>query len=160
MSDARDDRPPGGFWHKALLFAGSAALLAAMATDAVAVLGRHTGFAVRGSIEIFQVCAVIALSSAILLATIADRHAHVDLLTGRLSQVWQSRLHVAGRLATIAAFALLAIGSAWVAADLWPTHEITEALAIPLAGFRWFWVLSCVAAVGWSIVLLRREVRR
>ncbi len=160
MSDARDDRPPGGLWHKALLAAGPLGLLAAMATDALAVLGRHAGFAVRGSIEIFQVCAAVALSAAILLATIADRHAHVDLLTGRLSARWQARLHVAGRLATIAAFVLLAAGSAWVAADLWPTHEITEALAIPLSGFRWFWVLCCAAAAGWTVRLLVREAQR
>lgn len=160
MSNARDDRPPGGPWHRVLLFAGAVGLLAAMATDALAVLGRHTGFALKGSIEIFQVCAVVAISAAILLATIADRHAHVDLITGLLSDRMQRVLDVAGRVATILAFSVLTVGSAWVAIELWPRHEITEALAIPLAGFRLFWVLCCLAGGAWSVRLLVRGVSK
>ncbi|RYY45362.1 MAG: hypothetical protein EOP59_04575, partial [Sphingomonadales bacterium] len=72
--------------QRLLVFAGSAGLLLAMATDALAVLGRHAGFAVIGSIEIFQMMIVIALSSAILLVSLMNRHATVDLIVGRASE--------------------------------------------------------------------------
>lgn len=159
--DVENHEPPRpGPVQRLLLVAGSAGLLLAMATDGLAVLGRHVGFAVNGAIEIFQVCAVIALSSAILLATLAERHAAVDLLAGRLSPGAQHALAIAGRLAALAAFIVLGFGSAWVSADLWTTHEITEQLAIPLRGFRLFWLIACCAAAVHSAVALVREVRR
>jgi TRAP-type C4-dicarboxylate transport system permease small subunit len=129
-----------------LLATGSAGLLLAMATDAIAVLGRHTGFAVIGSIEIFQVAAVVALSSAVLLVSFMNRHATVDLIVGRASERTKSILAQIGRAALALTFGLIAFGSAWVAADFWPTHEMTEMLAIPLAPFRLIWIAACVAA--------------
>jgi len=152
--------PRPGPVQRLLLIAGSAGLLLAMATDGLAVLGRHVGFAVNGAIELFQVCAVIALSSAILLATLAERHAAVDLLAGRLPPRSQHWLAVAGRVAALAAFVILAVGSAWVSSDLWPMHEMTEQLAIPLRAFRLFWLAACVAAAVHSAIALVREVRR
>jgi TRAP-type C4-dicarboxylate transport system permease small subunit len=143
-----------------LLATGSFGLIVAMATDALAVLGRHTGFAVNGAIEIFQVSAVIALSSAIVLATITERHASVDLLANRLPAHAQHWLAVLGRLAAIFAFLVLAIGSAWVSFDLWPTREMTEQLAIPLRMFRLFWLVCCTGALLYSVLALVREVRR
>ncbi len=123
-------------------------------------LGRHAGFAVNGAIELFQVCVVIALTCAILLATLGERHAAVDLLAGRMSEATQRMLAIAGRVAALAAFLVLTIGSGWVTFDLWPTHEMTEQLAIPLLGFRLFWLLGCGAATLYSAVALVREVRR
>jgi TRAP-type C4-dicarboxylate transport system permease small subunit len=160
LDQQHDDRPHDGLLQRILLFTGSCGLLTAMATDALAVLGRHTGFAVNGAIEIFQVCAVVALSSAILLATLTERHAMVDLLAGRLSDRAQHRLAIAGRLAAVLAFAVLTTGTAWVSADLGPTHEMTEQLAIPLLGFRLFWLVCCAAATVYSVVALVREVRK
>lgn len=156
MDDApQQDRPPTPL-RRALLGVGSAALLLAMASDALAVLGRHAGFAVNGSIELFQVCAVIALSSAILLATLDSRHASVDLLLGRVSERGRGHLEKFGALASAAAFGLLTAGSIWVAIDLWGSHEMTEQLGIPLRGFRLFWI-ACAAVV--TIFYLRRLVR-
>lgn len=159
--DVDKHQPPRpGPVQRLLLITGSAGLLLAMATDGLAVLGRHVGFAVNGAIEIFQVCAVIALSSAILIATLAERHAAVDLLAGRLPQGAQRGLAIAGRVAAFAAFVILAVGSAWVSADLWPTREMTEQLGIPLRGFRLFWLAACCCAAVYSAIALIREVRR
>jgi TRAP-type C4-dicarboxylate transport system permease small subunit len=146
--------------QRALLVAGAAGLLAAMATDGLAVLGRHAGFAVNGAIELFQVSVVVALTCAILLATLGERHAAVDLLAGRMSEATQRRLAIAGRVAALAAFLVLTIGSAMVTLDLWPTHEMTEQLSIPLLGFRLFWLLGCIAATAYSAVALVRETGR
>ena len=129
-----DANPPreGGAARTVLLGLGSAGLLTAMAADAVAVFGRHVGFTLPGSIEVFQVSAVVALSVAILLASLNDRHAAVDLMIGRASPRTRRALFLTGRLTLALTFALLCAGSIWVSADLWPTHEMTEALAIPL----------------------------
>jgi TRAP-type C4-dicarboxylate transport system permease small subunit len=142
--------------RRLLLATGSAALLLAMASDALAVLGRHIGFAVNGSIELFQVCAVVALSSAILIATLDGRHAAVDLLLLRVPDCGKAWLRVLARAAGAVAFGLITIGSIWVAIDLWPTHEMTEQLGIPLRGFRLFWI-ACSGTV--TLFFLRMAIR-
>lgn len=159
MSGQPESDRPIGAAGRLLQLLGGIALLVCMGTDALAVLGRHTGFAINGAIEIFQVFAVIALSSSILLTTMVDRHAAVDLLMGRLARPWQRRIVIFGRLAVSLAFAALAAGSIWLSADLWPTHEITEQLALPVAGFRLFWLVCCGAASLWSAMLLVQEFR-
>jgi TRAP-type transport system small permease protein len=160
VSTEHQPSPRPGPLQRILLVTGSTGLLLAMVTDGLAVLGRHTGFAVNGAIEIFQVSAAVALSSAILLATLTERHAAVDLLSGRLSPRLQHVLAITGRLAALAGFIVLSAGSAWVSADLWPTHEMTEQLSIPLRAFRLFWLAACLIAVGYSLVALIREIRR
>lgn len=145
--------------QRLLLVTGSAGLLLAMATDAVAVLGRHTGFHLLGSIEAFQVAAVVALSSAVLLASLYDRHATVDLLVGRASDRVKFILAQTGRLTLIVTFALLAYGSIWVASDLWPTHEMTEMLGIPIAPFRIVWILACIGAMAHFAAQFVRKAR-
>jgi len=142
--------------RRVLLGLGAAGLLTAMAADAVAVFGRHVGFTVPGSIEIFQVAAVVALSVAILLASLNDRHAAVDLLIGRASPRVARTLFLTGRLTLALTFALLCAGSIWVSADLWSTHEMTEVLAIQLRPFRLFWIVcSGAGAVHFAIQFAR-----
>jgi len=131
-------------------------MFVAMASDAIAVLGRHVGFTLPGSIEVFQVAAVIALSMAILLASLNDRHAAVDLVVGRASARTARALFLFGRLALMLTFALLCAGSIWVSADLWSTHEMTEILAIPLRPFRLFWIVcSGLAAIHFARQFLK-----
>jgi len=156
-----DPKPPdeasrGQTW---LLLVGSAGLLLAMASDAVAVLGRHTGFALPGSIEIFQVAAVVALSAAILLTSLQNRHATVDLILGRASPGMRRALRQIGRLTLVLTFGLLTAGSVWVLMDLWPTHETTDVLSIPMAPFRIVWAASCAAATLHFTVQFVRELR-
>ena len=153
-----DANPPreGGVTRTVLLGLGSAGLLTAMAADAVAVFGRHVGFTLPGSIEVFQVAAVVALSVAILLASLHDRHAAVDLLIGRASPRVGRALFLTGRLTLALTFAILCAGSIWVSADLWSTHEMTEVLAIPLRPFRLFWILcSGAGAVHFAVQFVR-----
>jgi len=142
-----------------LLAIGSLGLLVAMAADAVAVLGRHAGFTLPGSIEVFQVGAVIALSVAILLASLEDRHAAVDLVIGRASPRVGRALFLTGKLTLALTFALLCAGSIWVSADLWPTREMTELLAIPLRPFRLFWILCSGAGAVYFAVQFVRALR-
>jgi len=143
-----------------LLGIGAAGMLVAMASDALAVLGRHVGFTLPGSIELFQVAAVVALSMAILLASLNDRHAAVDLLVGRASPRTARVLFLIGRLALTLAFTLLCAGSIWVSADLWSTHEMTEIRAIPLRPFRLFWILCSGAAALHFAAQFAKALRR
>src|ERR1700683_4759700 len=67
-----------------LFYLGAAALLFAVAVDAIAVIGRHIGTPLLGSIELMQAAILIAASAAIVSATLVDKHAVVHLLIDRL----------------------------------------------------------------------------
>jgi TRAP-type C4-dicarboxylate transport system permease small subunit len=151
---------PPGVAIRVITALGSIALLVAMSTDALAVVGRHTGLAFLGAIELFQVAAVVATSSAIVLTTLFDRHAAVHILTEHVSARPRAIIVGIGRLAGGVAFALFCAGSIWVAADLWGTHEMTELLGIPLRWFRLIWI-ACAGIVALMYFgRLARDLRR
>ncbi|WP_260598998.1 TRAP transporter small permease [Sphingomonas endolithica] len=127
---------------------GSIGLLGAMATDALAVLGRHTGFSVLGSIEIVQTMIVLLASSAIVLATLERNHAAVHILTERLAPPTAARLARAANVASAVIVAVLLIGALWLMFDLWGAHERSELLHIP------FRVLRAIFAAALLIVAL------
>jgi len=138
---------------------GTAALLVAVATDAIAVAGRHLGFAFLGSIELFQMTALVATASALLVTTLAGRHAAVHILVDRLAPRPRRALLASGYLASAAAFLLLFAGSLWVAWDLWPTREMTELLGLPVRWFRLVWIAAAGAIAGLFLVQFWREIR-
>src|SRR5689334_21962707 len=70
---------------------GAIGLLAATASDAIAVAGRHSGFHLLGSIELVQAAVVLLASSAMLLVTIAGGHASVHIVTERLRKPTAAR---------------------------------------------------------------------
>lgn len=159
MSEAEKPEPKRGALRVILTGIGAGGLAIAMATDALAVLGRHVGFGVHGSIEIFQMAAVVALSCAVLFACLDDRHASVDLLVSRLSDAGRHRLRLAGFLALAIAFAAVAAGSLWVSHDLWDTMENTDILAIPVRPFRLIWLAASCAATVHFVIAFVREAR-
>ncbi|MBO9714570.1 TRAP transporter small permease subunit [Sphingomonas sp.] len=138
---------------------GAAALLVAVATDAIAVAGRHLGFALLGSIELFQMAALAATSAAIVLTTLAGRHAAVHVLVDHVSPGVRRAILSAGHAASALAFALLLAGSIWIAIDLWPTHEMTELLGLPLRWFRLIWIAAAGIIAGLFLVKFWREAR-
>jgi TRAP-type C4-dicarboxylate transport system permease small subunit len=135
---------------------GSAGLLFATATDALAVAGRHLGFRLLGSIELVQVCVVLIASSAMIAATLVGAHASVHIITERLSNTANARLARVAAWLSAFAFMLVACGSAWVASDLWNGFEQTELLGLSL---RWFRVIWIAAASLVAILFLRAAVR-
>lgn len=135
---------------------GSIGLLGATAVDAIAVAGRHAGFTLLGSIELVQAASVITATSAMVVATAVGAHASVHIVTQRLSE--HARVGLAkwaGLLGAILFIAILA-GSSWVAAEMWPGHEQTELLAIPIRWLRAFWI---VGALLITVLFVRRSVR-
>lgn len=156
MDASPEENASTGRGHRLLQAVGAGALLMAMATDAIAVIGRHAGFSFLGAIELFQIFAVVATSVAIVLATLSQRHAAVHILTEYVSPPTKLWLDRAGLAAGALSFALLCAGSVWVAADLWDTHEMTELLGIPLRWFRLVWILAAGAV---TLLFLRSLVR-
>lgn len=157
-AEARDEaaRPPGRL-AMALAAVGSIALLLAMAADVLAVLGRHAGIPLLGSIEFVQTCVVLAASAAMLGATLAGQHASVHLLTERLSPGARRALERCAAALSALLFAALAAGSAWVAFELWPGQEHSEVLGIPIGPLRIVW---CTAALAITLAFARSAVSR
>lgn len=116
----------------------------AMLTDSIAVMGRHLGLPLIGSIEIFRMLGALAACAAIVLATLANSHAHVHFLTDRLPKVWQRGLEMFGYLVSAVFAASLAVGSAWLFLEKLPGNEESEVIRLPYPPFRLIAVLTVV----------------
>jgi TRAP-type C4-dicarboxylate transport system permease small subunit len=104
-----------------------------------------------------QVAVVLIASSAMIGATIVGAHAAVHIVTERLSpRGARIAQRVADALSALT-FILFAIGSAWVASDLWNGHERTELLLLPL---RWFRLLWIVATLIITVLFARAAFKR
>jgi TRAP-type transport system small permease protein len=143
--------PPDSGRPDPVLYIGGGALLFAMAVDVSAVVGRHLGVTLRGSIELVRAAILVASSCAVVLATQAGRHAKVHLLLQRLRQREQTIVRLLGNALGIVFFMLLAAGGTWIAGDLWHGHEESELLHIPYAPLR---VIAIGAMLGAAAVLL------
>jgi len=143
--------------EKWLFYLGAAALLFAVAVDAIAVIGRHIGKPLLGSIELMQASILVAASVAIVSATLVDKHAVVHLLIDRLSpraRALMDRFHAA--LCAIFFFAL-ATGSIWIAHDLRRGNEESELLHIPYVPLR---VISIVSVAAVALIYAARIAKR
>ncbi|MFM5908582.1 MAG: TRAP transporter small permease subunit [Novosphingobium sp.] len=141
--------------HMAYLL-GGAGLLGATAVDSLAVAGRHIGLPVLGSIELVQGAVVLLASSAMLIATLVGEHASVHVVTERLRPAVAARLARGASVVCALAFTLIAIGSAWICAELWDGFERTELLHLPLRWLRLLWV---VFALLTAFAFARRALR-
>lgn len=164
-AEALATRPAQPRWAMLLTRAsfalGSVALLVAMASEAVAVAGRHLGLPLLGSIEIVQACVVVAASAAMVGATVERGHAAAHVIVERLSPRWQG---VLARLADVFGallFTAFAAGSVWLLSDLWNGQEMTELLHIPLRWLRLFWCLcaALVACLFLASAFSKRQVK-
>jgi TRAP-type C4-dicarboxylate transport system permease small subunit len=140
-----------------LFYVGAGALLFAMAVDALAVVGRHLGVPLLGSLELVQAAILLASSAALVSATLADRHACARFLLDRLPAAARIGLQRFNLLLSFLFFLTLAIGETWIASDLWHEHEDSELLHIPFAPLR---MASIVAVLLAALIVLRRMVQR
>lgn len=155
-----DEEPPparrDSVAGRVAFYIGSAGLLAATAADSIAVLGRHTGFALLGAIEIVQAAIVFIAASSMVVVTLARGHAAVHILTDRLGPGRRQLLSRVANLLGALAVLLLIIGSLILLGDTWAGHERSELLHIPL---RWFRVLMIAALAFMAILFLRDAIR-
>jgi TRAP-type transport system small permease protein len=140
-----------------LFYVGAAGLLFAIGADAVAVLGRHLGIPLLGSIELMQAAILLTSSAAIVLATVANKHAVVHLLIDRLSPRRRAMMERVHALLGAVFFAALAVGSLWIAYDLRDGHEQSELLRIPYAPLR---IVSIVAVLAVAAIYLARAFEK
>ena len=154
MTEPQDtDVEPAHGVQRWLFYVGAAGLLFAIGADAVAVLGRHVGIPLLGSIELMQAAILLASSAAIVLATVAKKHAVVHLLIDRLSPRRRSIMERVHALLGAVFFAALTVGSVWIAFDLRKGHEQSELLRIPFAPLR---IVSIVAVLAVTVIYLVR----
>ena len=137
-----------------MIWTGGAALLAATAVDTVAVIGRQVGFRVHGAIELIQAAVLVAGAVALVAATAARAHARVRIVVERLANArpWFDRLSEG--LAAVFLAALLT-GSAWLSADLWNSHEVSEVAGVP---WRWMRLAANLALAAMLVLTLRHMV--
>ncbi|MCP5143633.1 MAG: TRAP transporter small permease [Gammaproteobacteria bacterium] len=147
---------PRGLWYRVLVITGGTALLTAMVVDTLAVIGRHTGIPLLGSIELVQAVVAIASATAMIVATLNGSHAVVRLITDRLPErqaAWFARVNAL--LAALFFCALLA-GSVWITSDLWFGFEETELWRIPYRPLR---VLVCICAFCVALIFAWHALR-
>jgi TRAP-type C4-dicarboxylate transport system permease small subunit len=106
-----------------------------------------------GSIELMQAAILLASSAAIVLATVANKHAVVHLLIDRLSPRRRALMERVHALLSAVFFAALGVGSLWIAYDLRDGHEQSELLRIPYAPLR---IVSIVAVLAVAAIYLAR----
>lgn len=139
--------------YRAAVIAGGTALLGAMAVDFFAVIGRHTGLPLLGSIELVQLLIGIAGTMALVVATLHDSHAVVRLVLANVGAGTAALMQRCNRFGAAVFFLLLAAGSAWITLDLWHAHEETELWLLPLRPLR---VLIVLALLTTSFLFLRK----
>ena len=140
-----------------LFYIGAAALLLAMAVEAVSVLGRHIGAPFLGAIEIIQSAILLTATAAMVSTTISHAHARVTLLIDRVRPTARSALKRLSAFLSILFFAGLAAGSLWLTIDTWAEFEQSELLHIPFRPLR---VISFVAAAAIAVLFLRELFQR
>jgi TRAP-type C4-dicarboxylate transport system permease small subunit len=145
-SHARDGRRRELLTRVSFL-AGGVGLLLTTLLDATAVVGRHVGLPLLGSIELIRACVVIAASSALVGVTFANAHATIQIVTERLQPSARARLLRISRSICALFFVWLALGSIWVALDLWHGQEVSELLALPIKPLRLFFCASLIVVV-------------
>lgn len=139
-----------------LIWIGGIALLAATFIDTIAVIGRHVGMPLIGSIELMQAVVLLSSSIGIVVATLENSHARVRLLVDRLQPPSRA---IADRLSdglTLIFLLCVLAGSIWLAVDLWGGHEQSELLGVPWAALRLIANLCLLTA---SSILMWRIVR-
>lgn len=143
-----------------LVAIGGTALLVAMGVDALAVVGRHTGMPLLGSIEVVQAAVLVASATAMLVATLAGAHARVHLLLNRAAPGARAALERIGAACGAALFLALLAASLWIAVDLWPGQEESELLRLPYWPLRLFTAAAAAAiAVAFLVQALRGRRR-
>lgn len=135
--------PPHSRAYRAAIVIGGGALLAAMATDALSVIGRYAGVPFLGAIEIVEVVVAVAAMGGLIAASLNNTHASVRILTEKLEGAPLALLKRLSSVLTTLVFAALGAGSAWLALDMVGAYEETEVLRIPILPLRVLVVATC-----------------
>jgi TRAP-type C4-dicarboxylate transport system permease small subunit len=139
--------------YRVIVIIGGVALLGAMFADFLAVIGRQIGLPLLGSIELVQMLVGISGAMALVVATLRDSHAVVRLVLANVSARTAAIMQRVNAVGAALFFLALAVGSAWILRDMWPGHEETELLLLPLRPLR----LLIVATLFIAMLLFVRK---
>ncbi len=143
---SRED-PPRSWIARASIAVGSVALLGVMLVDFAAVIGRHTGTPLLGSLELSEALIVFMASASLVITTYERGHAGVHILTDRLGTRARGVMRRASDLLCAAFFGVILIGSLMVMGDLWNGDERSELLQIPILPLRLLFCASLISLV-------------
>ncbi len=135
--------PPNSRAYRGAVIIGGGALLAAMATDALSVIGRYAGKPFLGAIEIVEVVVAVAAMGGLIIASLNNNHAAVRILTEKLKGAPLAALKRISCALAALLFAALCAGSVWLALDMIGAYEETEVLRIPILPLRTLVVCTC-----------------
>lgn len=144
-------------WYRVCIVLGGGALLAAAAVDFVAIIGRHSGIPLLGSIELVQVLVGVAGIAALIVAMLHGNHARVRLLSDRVNARTASVMRQLNALCSAAFFLALSIGSIWLAYDLWAGQEASELWQLPYKPLR---LIVVGGLLGVTLLALRQIWRK
>ena len=134
---------------------GAFGLLGAMLVDFAAVVGRHTGLPLLGSIEMSEVCIVCMASASLFGVTLERGHASVHLLTERLAAgAKRAFARLSDALAALF-FVFILGGSGLLLVELWSGSEESELLGIPIVPLR---AIFCASLAGIVTCFVLRAV--
>lgn len=139
-----------------VIWIGGLALLAATLVDTFAVIGRHIGLPLTGSIELMQAVVLVSGSIGLVVATWDLSHARVRIVVERLSPAARRVADVLSDLLTLAFVLALLAGSVWLSADLWNGHEQSELVGVPWLVLR---LIANVCLFACAVLLAARLVR-
>ncbi|HHX81383.1 MAG TPA: TRAP transporter small permease subunit [Pseudomonadaceae bacterium] len=142
--------------YKLLVLGGGLPMLAAVAIEVMAVLGRAITLPLPGSVELVQVLVLISGIMAMIVATLNGSHAKVRLILDRLNTTHANSLLRVNHVLASLFFLLLFIGSAWLLADLWAGFEESEVWQVPYRPLRILAVLGTLLVAG---LFLRLSLR-
>lgn len=140
-----------------LIWIAGGALLAAVAVDALAMVGRQIQIPFVGSIEIVEAVVLFASGGALIVATLDGAHARVNLLLERMPARWRASVEQLHALVAVLFFAALLVGTLWIAVDLWGGQEESELLHIPYRPLR---IAVAVSLAALLVLSIRRFIRR
>ncbi|MEO6340171.1 MAG: TRAP transporter small permease [Caulobacteraceae bacterium] len=135
-----------GLLLKLSFLTGSIALLCMVAIDFVSVVCRHLRVPLTGSIELIQACITVAISAAVVGATLTAGHAAVHVLTERMSPAWRRRCLRIADVACVLYFAAAAVGGFWLLGDTLNGDERSDLLRLPITPLRVIWAASLTLA--------------
>ncbi len=144
-----------GLLLKLSFITGSIALLCMVAIDFVSVVCRHLRVPLTGSIELIQACITVAISAAVVGATLTASHAAVHVLTERMSPAWRQGCRRLADIACVLYFAAVAVGGFWLLGDTINGDERSDLLRLPITPLRIVWAVSLGLA---SLLCLLRLV--
>ncbi|HLT89908.1 MAG TPA: TRAP transporter small permease subunit [Woeseiaceae bacterium] len=144
---------------RSLVILAGVPLLAAMLIEFLAVLGRHIGWNLVGSIELVQALILLSSSGAMVAATVSRGHAKVNLLSRRYRGTAGRAMRILLAVGSAAFFVVLAVGSGWIALDMWGADEQSELLGVPYFPLRVVVTLATFAIAGLYGLRVARELR-